>query len=144
MKKVSIMIVDDEELDRYILKRQLSKSDIAGEVFEADNGQSALDFLKDYKSNVEKYPDSYPPLIMFLDINMHIMGGFEFLEHFSRLREEHPAYSTCVFTMFTSSERQEDIDKAMAYDFVKGYISKSTFTLEDFTKIIDEHFGDYL
>ena len=46
MTQYSIMIIDDSEADRYLLKRMLKKIGIAAEdIFEADNGQTALNFL---------------------------------------------------------------------------------------------------
>lgn len=40
------MIVDDDETDRYLLKRVLKKMDVATEIFEASDGKKALDFWK--------------------------------------------------------------------------------------------------
>lgn len=144
MKKVSIMIIDDESTDRYLLKRIIKKSNFDCETFEAENGQEALDFLTDYELNKLKYNNDFPPVLIFLDINMHIMGGFEFLENFSTLRAGKEAYQTSIFTMLTSSERKDDIERANSYDFVKGYITKSGFTLDIFNEIVKTHCAKYI
>ncbi|MBE0368086.1 MULTISPECIES: response regulator [Pseudoalteromonas] len=130
------MIIDDESTDRYILKRVLKKSDKTGQIFEASNGQEALLFLAEHERGIKEFPDSFPPLIVFLDINMPIMGGFEFLEEFSKLRKNKTIYQTCFFAMFTSSDMQQDIERAESFEFVKGYISKATFTLEKYKAIL--------
>jgi len=139
MSRIPVMIIDDEYTDRYLLKRILKKSSKVGEIFEAENGQEALDFLTAYDDNLKKFPNEFPPLFIFLDINMHIMNGFEFLEQFAKLRNVEDIYKICVFTMFTSSERLEDKEKADQYDFVKGFISKGTFSVASLEKLINEH-----
>jgi len=144
MQKISIMIIDDDSTDRYLLKRIIKKSNFSCETFEAENGQEALDFLTNYEQNKLKYESDFPPILIFLDINMHIMGGFEFLENFSLLREGTEKYQTSVFTMLTSSERKDDIDRAHSYDFVKGYITKSGFTLDKFNEIVQTHCAKYI
>ena len=132
------MIVDDDETDRYLLKRTLKKENIEGEIFEATNGKEALDFLTNIKENIEKYGDDFPPILIFLDINMPIMGGFEFLEEYSKFFETKKDYISSVFTMYTSSEREEDKQKVSSYDFVKGYIVKGDMNSEKLNSIIDE------
>lgn len=144
MKKISIMLIDDDSTDRYLLERVIKKSDFSCEIFEAENGQQALDFLTDYDANRKKHEAAFPPILIFLDINMHIMGGFEFLEMFSKLREGQEVYQTSVFTMFTSSERKEDIERAHSYEFVKGYITKGGFTLDSFNDIVKKHCANYI
>lgn len=138
MKEISIMIIDDDEVDRYLLKRLIKKSNLPHKIFEAVNGKDARDFLEDYDVQKNKFGEGFPPLLIFLDINMPIMGGFEFLECFSILREKSTAYQTSVFTMFSSSEREEDKAKARSYGFVKGFISKGAVTKEKIKDILSE------
>lgn len=137
MNKPSILIIDDDEMDRYLLKRMISKADIASEVFEQANGKNAISFLSDIDTNRVLYQDDFPPLLIFLDINMPIMNGFEFLEEFSALRQQIPEHISSVFIMFTSSERDEDKEKSDAYEFVKGYVSKDKFSEEQLVEIVN-------
>jgi len=140
MKPIPTMIIDDEKMDRYILKRTLARSSKIGQVFEAENGKLALDFMQDYANNKQKHLDEFPPLLIFLDINMHIMNGFEFLEHFSKLRKSCCCYHTIIFTMYTSSESNEDKQKASSYEFVKSYICKRHFSLETLEGMLQQQF----
>ena len=125
-----ILIVDDSEVDRYILKRLLKESGLSLTVFEKIDGKEALDFFENYEENRKNYPESYPPILIFLDINMPIVNGFEFLTKFAHLRKLIEVDS-CVVIMFSSSEREEDKEKIMAYDFVKDYVVKGTFTAQE-------------
>ena len=61
---------------------------------------------------------------ILLDINMPLMDGFEFLNIFKTLRLEDDYCATPVIIFLTSSNDQSDIDKAMSFDFVKGYLHK--------------------
>ncbi|WP_166425988.1 response regulator [Paraglaciecola sp. 20A4] len=131
MKRVNVLIVDDSELDRYILKRQLKTLGVES-IFEKDDGATALVFLQDYENNRKRYPDEFPPVIIFLDINMPIVNGFDFLEEFSKIRTQ-LELSACVVTMYSSSERAEDKERAYKYDFVRGFLVKGELTI-DFLK----------
>ena len=124
MNKYSVMIIDDSDTDRYLLKRLLGKSEIVSKVFEADNGKAALELFEDYVSSKEKYAVGFPPTILFLDINMPLLNGFEFLKAFSKLRGSHKDLEKCVIMMFSSSEHPEEEKKAFSYDFVKDFVIK--------------------
>jgi CheY-like chemotaxis protein len=126
----STLIIDDSEADRYILKRLIKKTGISEHIYEKENGQDALDFLADYEVNFKANPEQFPPILIFLDINMPIMDGFEFLEEFEKLQKMHD-YSGSVLIMFTSSEREDDKAKALAYGFVKGYLYKMPSSAEE-------------
>ncbi|MEL0659667.1 response regulator [Psychromonas arctica] len=131
-----ILIVDDDEVDRYVLKRLVKASGLDLTIFEKIDGKEALDFFEDYEENKRLHPDSYPPILIFLDINMPRVNGIEFLEKFSHLRKL-IEIDSCVIIMFSSSEREEDKKKIMAYDFVKDYVVKGTLTAEELkTKIL--------
>lgn len=127
MNEISVLIIDDSEIDRYILNRQLSEIGIT-EIFEQDDGSSALQFLQQHAINSDDLPRSFPPDVIFLDINMPIMGGFDFLNEFASLREK-LALDSCVIMMYSSSERREDKDKAATFEFVKDFLTKGEITL---------------
>ena len=126
MNKISVLVVDDNEIDRYILSRQLKENGIE-DIFEQNDGESALSFIAQHESNVRQFGDKYPPVVIFLDINMPIIGGFDFLEKFSALREE-LSLESCVIMMYSSSEREEDKRRASAFSFVKDYLVKGDLT----------------
>ena len=123
MTNCSVLIVDDDKVDRYILKRLLKGIGIVSKIHEFDNGQSGIDFLTDYNANRQLHGDDFPPVVIFLDVNMPLMNGFEFLEGFKTVSEIHNFDSSIIF-MFSSSQRQSDMERAFSYDFVKSYIVK--------------------
>jgi CheY-like chemotaxis protein len=128
VKPVNALIIDDSEIDRYILKRQLNGIGV-NNVFENDDGATALEFLKNYDKNRESHPDKFPPVVIFLDINMPLIDGFQFLQEFSELRKKFD-YSQCTVLMYSSSERVEDIERASKYGFVADFIVKGETPVE--------------
>lgn len=130
MTKYSAMIVDDSEIDRYLLKRFLNETTLFDTIFEETDGQNAVTFFETYYADKENAPSGFPPVIVFLDVNMPRMNGFEFLEQFSHLSEKHSSAQICIM-MFTSSGAEEDIQKAFSFSCVKDYIEKGNYTAAD-------------
>lgn len=126
MDKLSFLIVDDSEADRYLLKRDIGLLGFETEIFEKEDGESALEFFRDYEKNRILYLDDFPPMIVFLDINMPRMDGYEFLKKFVVLRNEYEL-EAIIFMMFTSSEHESDVTRALSYDFVSDYVVKGQF-----------------
>ncbi len=68
--RIRALIVDDEPVARKVLREELELLDAVEIVGEADNGEEALAKISSIK-----------PDVVFLDIQMPIMGGFELLDH---------------------------------------------------------------
>ena len=122
----SVLIVDDNEDDQYIVSRTLLRSQTVEEkesIFTADNGHEAIAFLSDFKAKQQVYGDKFPPTVILLDINMPIMDGFAFLEAYEEITPNLAARSPIVL-MLTSSENEKDIEKSKQFSCVKGYITK--------------------
>lgn len=137
MREIAALIVDDSEEDRYLLARQLAETELVATIIEKANGLEALNFFKEHEKNRALYPNAFPPLLVFLDINMPLVDGYEFLEEFDPLRKEIKAESSVVL-MFTSSEQKSEQRQAMAYDFVKDYLVKGKFTSAQLQQKIEE------
>jgi len=84
MKKYNtILLVDDDPISNFINSAVLQRLGIAGELLIERNGLKAINSIIDlYMKNMST------PELIFLDINMPIMDGFEFLERFEKLPEE--------------------------------------------------------
>jgi CheY-like chemotaxis protein len=115
-KLVTIMLVEDDDIDIKNMERAFAKNNIANPLVIAHDGQEALDMLRGTNGYKKVSPS---PKIILLDINMPRMDGIEFLRNL-RLDPEHKTIS--VFIMSTSNDEK---DKINAYNYnVAGYIVK--------------------
>lgn len=129
LKKIQrAMLVDDNEADNVFHEIMITRSGAVDDVVVAESGFEALDYLK--KS------DSPEVDLIFLDINMPGMNGFEFLEQFATLSQRHPA---AVVVMLTSSPSAEDHERARRYPAIKAYMTKP-LSAEATAKLIDQFF----
>ncbi|MDX1766842.1 response regulator [Arenibacter troitsensis] len=99
----SIFIVDDDTITIYGIKKILTSVATCNDIFEFKNGQMALDRIKEMIIEKSELPD-----LIFLDINMPIMDGWEFMEEFIKL----PINKKVTINIVTSSIDQFDMDKA--------------------------------
>ena len=112
-----IMLIDEDEIDNIINQKIIESNNFAENIIVYQAGQDALDYLASNADNAEKLPD-----IIFLDINMPIMDGFQFLENFEKLQD--PIHNKCKIIMLSSSISPRDIDRAASNRFVIKYLNK--------------------
>lgn len=114
-----ILLVDDDQLNNLINTRIITKfSDYTVDAF--TSGREGLKYL--HACEPELFPE-----IIFLDINMPVMDGWEFLEEYEKF-PQHLTQNTAVI-MLTSSIDITDIEKSKQYRSVKEFMSKP-LTLE--------------
>ena len=113
---VSILLAEDDDIDRENIKRAFKKHGIENPLHIAKDGQEAYDLLTG-ENGVEKLETT--PKILLLDVNMPRMNGLELLQavrQYEQLRR-------CSVFILTTSDNGKDI--SMAYDYnVAGYMLK--------------------
>lgn len=115
MKEVQFLLVEDNEIDVMAFTRGLKRQRIANPLVVAENGIEALEILRG------KHPEKVlqRPYLIFLDMNMPLMNGIEFLEE---LRQDDRLSASVVFVLSTSDHHS---DLMAAYkNNVAGYILK--------------------
>ncbi len=112
-----VMVVDDAEIDRFLAKKVLTKHAFAKEVLPQDSAMNALSYLSENQENKEALPD-----LIFLDINMPKMNGFDFLEEYKKLPES--VKKKCIIVMLSSSLLPEDRELAMNNPYVCQFLNK--------------------
>lgn len=113
----NVVLIDDDAIDNLINQKIMESNNFAENIQVFKTGQDALDYLQ----NTEATPDQLPDLI-FLDINMPIMDGFQFMEKFEALSTT--IHDKCKIIMLSSSISPRDIDRAASNRFVKKYLNK--------------------
>lgn len=115
-KKVTLLHIEDDNVDQMVVGRVLNKMDVVNQVHHASNGEEALNKLRG--ENGEELLSPFPNIIL-LDINMPKMNGIEFLKE---LRNDERLKHLSVYMVTTSSD-DEDVKGAYEYN-VAGYIIK--------------------
>jgi len=128
IKKLNcIMLIDDNPDDNFFHERVIRKCDAAENIIVMQAATVALEYL-------QSKPDMCPDLI-FLDINMPGMNGWEFLEEYNKLDKS--LQSRVIVIMLTTSENPDDQIKAV--NIVTDFKTKP-LTKEMLEEIITTHF----
>ncbi len=118
------LLIDDEEIDQRQYKRVLKRSDLVEDVLAFTYADEAFEYLKCHRElNVD---------VIFLDINIPRMNGFEFLE--VATAEFGDTFAKVVVAMLTTSLNPDDRARAESFAVVREFINKP-LTVEDVANI---------
>ncbi|SNR43289.1 response regulator [Puniceibacterium sediminis] len=120
MSEVTVFLVNDEKLDRYVAYRRIAKSGFFGEILEALSGDL---FLEQFFSQDWKAVSPERVALIFMDINMPGLNGFETLEELERRLETECGPDRIVAIFLTSSNNPSDRERAKGLKVVKGYFT---------------------
>lgn len=126
-----ICIVDDDEVYQFSVTRTIKAANIVKKILIFSDGEEVFEFLQDNISKKEELPD-----IIFLDINMPYMDGWEFLDYYTKIKPNLPKKITVY--LVSSSVSEKDQVKAQAISDVSDYIVKP-ITIEDFRTAIEKY-----
>jgi CheY-like chemotaxis protein len=105
--------VDDNESDNFLHERVLKKADIAVSIYFALNGRAALNLLTGNSREGSPPVEPIRPDLIFLDLNMPVMDGWEFLEEYRKLGFDQK--KNIVIVMLTTSINPADKLRAARY-----------------------------
>jgi two-component system, chemotaxis family, chemotaxis protein CheY len=117
MNRVSIVsVIDDDDLFQFIMKKLLIASRVVDLILPFPNGKDAFDYFQENKHFEDSLPD-----IVFLDIKMPIMNGWQFLEKFSKVSyaKKHIRIYIC-----TTSVNSKDEEISRQFSLLSGYFIK--------------------
>ncbi len=116
-EKKNFWIIDDDPVFQMIAQKLLMRIDFCGSVETSKNGLEAATKMQEALESKESLPD-----VIFLDINMPIMDGWEFLERFTTQMKSLD-YPPKLFIV-TSSIDTVDREKAKDHPLVQGFVVK--------------------
>lgn len=105
-----VLLVDDDDATNFLAEMAFNNLAIAREIEIASDGLIAYEWIRQ-----NNCPD-----IIFLDIRMPRMDGFDFLDNITKMN----VCKQAKIVMLTSSTRAEDKAKAFTYNGVIEYIEK--------------------
>src|SRR6056297_765673 len=116
MKKINTLcIIDDDNIFTLVAKKIVNLVGFCENTVLLKNGREALDYFNELESKESTFPE-----VIFLDLNMPLMGGFEFLRELEKLKGSE---NTKVF-IFTSSIDPDDQQRANEYKVVDQFVEK--------------------
>ena len=122
-----MFLVDDDDIFSIAAEVLIKSNGLADEVVPLKNGLEAYDALMALENNPEELPE-----VLFLDINMPVMNGWELLEELKNGPEI--IRRQVQIHILTSSIDPSDLVLSKTYDFINGYITKP-LTEADLNKI---------
>lgn len=110
-----VLLLDDNQLDNFVNKKIIEINNFAKTVDFFESAPEVVSYLK--KEKEENLPD-----IIFLDIMMPEMDGFQFLEEFEKLDDA--IHHKCKIIMLSTSESFKDLNRANKNRFVHKFLNK--------------------
>jgi len=131
-----ILLVDDDLPTNFINERVLKKIDCTEKIIAVQGGFEALEYLK--STDKEKHPQ---PDLIFLDINMPGMNGWEFLENYTHLNDTEK--SKAIVVMLTTSLNPDEREKAKNIPQISAFLNKPLF-IDGVNEILKQKFPEYI
>ena len=132
-----VLLIDDDEPTNFMSTMLLEEKNCAKQIKVAESGQMALNYL----TNSEKVPpdtETFPcPDIIFLDINMPAMDGWEFLDNYRKLEKRQ--HGKVIIIMLTTSLNPDDKIRAQRIPEISGFENKP-LTPEMIDRVLNKFF----
>lgn len=113
-----VICIDDDPITLMLCKKVMERVEFASEINTLQNGEEAIKQFEDY----EKIDTKNAPYMVFIDLNMPVMNGWEFLDEYFK-REYHKKFKT-HFIVLSSTIDPKDVEKSKLYSMVVDFLSK--------------------
>ncbi len=114
----TILFIDDDLITLMLCKMVISKASFSNEIATAKNGEDALKYFDKLKT----IPAINKPQLIFLDLNMPVMNGWEFLDSFNT--EEYSEFHNTKIIILSSTIDPADLERSKKYPMVIDFLSK--------------------
>lgn len=137
-KLTGVLLIDDDDTTNFLNQRLLDRMKVTDHIRTFVNGKQAFDYLynvsnNNYEAESQNY---FRPELIFLDINMPVMDGFEMLDLYERLN---PGFrKSIIMAVLTTSTHPQDTDNSRKYN--AAYLTKP-LTVEKVNALLRRHFA---
>ena len=111
------MLIDDDEIFTYIIKKIIEESEISEQITIFNNGRDAINYLTEVAEE-----ETLLPKVIFLDLNMPLLDGWGFLDEYIRLKPK--MCKKINLYVITSSVSTYDHEKSKEYSDITDFIVK--------------------
>lgn len=118
-----ILCVDDDAITLMLCKKVIERVAFANEVLTAKNGEEAINYFNDVAPKYQIDQSVTYPKLIFLDLNMPIMNGWEFLDNYLQNGYQ-DLFTEAKFIVLSSTIDPQDVLKAKSYPMVIDFLSK--------------------
>lgn len=118
----TVLLIDDNPIDNIINERMMLGCGFCERIHINSGSKSALEFLNNLARNYDAIPKEIIPNIIFLDINMPLMDGFQFIEEYKKISAEFRAH-TSIYMLSTSSN-PVDLNRCKEEDMIRNFFRK--------------------
>ena len=114
---INILLIDDDPTFIFLTRKIISSAGYPTHVDECNDGQEAVEYLQLHVESSDLLPD-----IIFLDLSMPVMDGWEFLKEYVLL--EPLLKKKIALYIVSSSISPHDVERAKSFEIVKEFIIK--------------------
>ena len=133
------MLIDDDEPTNFLNRLAIEELDCVENIKVIQNAREALDYLHCANQPAPQNVHCPKPELIFLDINMPAMDGWEFLHYYEAMPAENK--SSVIVIMLTTSFNPEDELKAQKIPSISEFKNKP-LTAELLRGILQKYFPD--
>lgn len=127
--RLNVCLIDDDKIYQFTARKIIESTGHAEKILAFPNGKEALAYIQTHVAESESIPD-----VIFLDIHMPVMNGWQFLEGYTSIAPRIPKPVT-IF-MVSSSLDDEDINRSKSTGVVSDYIVKP-IARDNFISLLD-------
>jgi CheY-like chemotaxis protein len=118
----SVLCIDDDTITLMLCKMVITKTSFSKEIVTARNGEEAINYFDNLKVDFNANKLIKLPQLIFLDLNMPVMGGWEFLDCFSS--SNYSDFNSIKVIILSSTIDPADLEKSKKYSMVIDFLSK--------------------
>jgi len=130
----TVFCIDDDLITLALCEMVIKKASFAESVVTAKNGKEGLNFFSAFFSKNNTGFSEEPPQLIFLDLNMPVMNGWDFLEEY--LMKYSDRLPNTKVVIVSSTVNPEDFSRANRYEIVIDFINKP-LTVEGMEELME-------